>query len=175
MYIEILSNFIKYCVTKDKISVVKNSFYLTCTECIKLALIWLTNYKWLYTILNLLHFELKLYSTYNFAQRKKFNYKSVTIVFVVYFTFQGYSVPKFIKFSMSLCFRLTIKAGCPMNLEDFPMDIQRCPLQFGSCEFSRFICSATLKYIIYHSSPFRLSFLFSSFNDIRADRTSNLQ
>ncbi|XP_019882616.2 gamma-aminobutyric acid receptor alpha-like [Camponotus floridanus] len=28
--------------------------------------------------------------------------------------------------------RLTIKAGCPMNLEDFPMDIQRCPLQFGS-------------------------------------------
>ncbi|XP_025153130.1 gamma-aminobutyric acid receptor alpha-like isoform X2 [Harpegnathos saltator] len=28
--------------------------------------------------------------------------------------------------------RLTIKAGCPMNLEDFPMDTQRCPLQFGS-------------------------------------------
>ncbi|XP_050459033.1 gamma-aminobutyric acid receptor alpha-like isoform X2 [Cataglyphis hispanica] len=28
--------------------------------------------------------------------------------------------------------RLTIKAGCPMNLEDFPMDMQRCPLQFGS-------------------------------------------
>ncbi|GLV35752.1 Glycine receptor [Carabus blaptoides fortunei] len=28
--------------------------------------------------------------------------------------------------------KLTIKAGCPMNLEDFPMDIQRCPLKFGS-------------------------------------------
>ncbi|XP_018331768.1 gamma-aminobutyric acid receptor alpha-like [Agrilus planipennis] len=31
--------------------------------------------------------------------------------------------------------RLTIKAGCPMNLEDFPMDIQRCPLKFGSCKY----------------------------------------
>ncbi|XP_059216611.1 gamma-aminobutyric acid receptor alpha-like isoform X3 [Stomoxys calcitrans] len=32
--------------------------------------------------------------------------------------------------------RLTIKAGCPMNLEDFPMDIQKCPLKFGSSEYS---------------------------------------
>lgn len=28
--------------------------------------------------------------------------------------------------------RLTIKASCPMHLENFPMDIQTCPLQFGS-------------------------------------------
>ncbi|XP_014476933.1 PREDICTED: gamma-aminobutyric acid receptor alpha-like [Dinoponera quadriceps] len=32
--------------------------------------------------------------------------------------------------------RLTIKAGCPMNLEDFPMDTQRCPLQFGSFSYT---------------------------------------
>ncbi|CAG9762963.1 unnamed protein product [Ceutorhynchus assimilis] len=33
--------------------------------------------------------------------------------------------------------RLTIKAGCPMNLEDFPMDIQRCPLRFGSFGYTK--------------------------------------
>lgn len=49
------------------------------------------------------------------------------------------------KFSFSMTmylfyYRLTIKAGCPMNLENFPMDTQRCPLQFGSCTF------ANLKY-----------------------------
>ena len=30
--------------------------------------------------------------------------------------------------------RLTIRAHCIMNLEDFPMDRQRCPLKIGSCE-----------------------------------------
>lgn len=33
--------------------------------------------------------------------------------------------------------RLTIKAGCPMNLEDFPMDTQRCPLRFGSFGYTK--------------------------------------
>ncbi|XP_023714026.1 gamma-aminobutyric acid receptor alpha-like isoform X3 [Cryptotermes secundus] len=41
--------------------------------------------------------------------------------------------------------RLTIKAGCPMNLEDFPMDTQRCPLKFGSCEYSMLIVSFHLQ------------------------------
>ncbi|CAG9854553.1 unnamed protein product [Phyllotreta striolata] len=33
--------------------------------------------------------------------------------------------------------RLTIKAGCPMNLEDFPMDVQKCPLKFGSFGYTK--------------------------------------
>ncbi|XP_072433100.1 gamma-aminobutyric acid receptor subunit alpha-5 isoform X2 [Chiloscyllium punctatum] len=31
--------------------------------------------------------------------------------------------------------RLTISAECPMQLEDFPMDVHACPLKFGSCEY----------------------------------------
>ena len=30
--------------------------------------------------------------------------------------------------------RLTILASCVMDLKDFPMDRQQCPLQLGSCE-----------------------------------------
>ena len=30
--------------------------------------------------------------------------------------------------------RLTIRAHCIMNLQDFPMDRQRCPLKIGSCK-----------------------------------------
>ncbi|XP_035787592.1 gamma-aminobutyric acid receptor alpha-like isoform X3 [Anopheles albimanus] len=41
--------------------------------------------------------------------------------------------------------RLTIKAGCPMNLEDFPMDTQRCPLKFGSSEYSMLLVSFHLQ------------------------------
>lgn len=32
--------------------------------------------------------------------------------------------------------RLTVRAECPMHLEDFPMDAHACPLKFGSCKWS---------------------------------------
>ncbi|CAM1304922.1 GABRA4 (predicted) [Pycnogonum litorale] len=35
---------------------------------------------------------------------------------------------------VSYSMRLTIKAKCPMQLHNFPMDIQSCPLMFGSCK-----------------------------------------
>lgn len=34
------------------------------------------------------------------------------------------------------CFRLTIKAKCPMELRNFPMDRQSCPLILGSCMYT---------------------------------------
>lgn len=44
--------------------------------------------------------------------------------------------------------RLTIKAGCPMHLEDFPMDIQKCPLKFGSFGY-------TTRDVLYRWNPTR--------------------
>lgn len=39
--------------------------------------------------------------------------------------------------SFSDC-RLTIKAKCPMELRNFPMDRQSCPLILGSCKYIKF-------------------------------------
>ena len=36
---------------------------------------------------------------------------------------------------MLCCLRLTIKASCPMELRNFPMDRQSCPLILGSCMY----------------------------------------
>ncbi|KAG7215394.1 hypothetical protein INR49_022519, partial [Caranx melampygus] len=36
--------------------------------------------------------------------------------------------------------RLTVRAECPMHLEDFPMDAHACPLKFGSCKW---LCAQT--------------------------------
>ncbi|XP_032053126.1 gamma-aminobutyric acid receptor subunit alpha-1 isoform X1 [Aythya fuligula] len=33
--------------------------------------------------------------------------------------------------------RLTVRAECPMHLEDFPMDVHACPLKFGSYAYTR--------------------------------------
>lgn len=37
---------------------------------------------------------------------------------------------------LSVCLRLTVRAECPMHLEDFPMDAHACPLKYGSCKYS---------------------------------------
>ena len=44
--------------------------------------------------------------------------------------FLSYRVDKY-----DLNCRITIKASCPMHLENFPMDTQTCPLQVGSRKY----------------------------------------
>ena len=41
--------------------------------------------------------------------------------------------------------RLTVRAECPMHLEDFPMDAHACPLKFGSCKWPLRSHTHTLK------------------------------
>jgi len=59
---------------------------------------------------------------------------------------------------LSFC-RLTIKASCQMDLSDFPMDKQRCPLQIGSCEL-RPQKWALFSNSLLHFSPVELTLLF---------------
>lgn len=80
--------------------------------------------------------------------------------------------------------RLTIKAGCPMNLADFPMDIQKCPLKFGSCEYAapkgcQVACATQwlsgLVVIIMHNCRSLLialwyDFIFSARQNVRGQR-----
>ena len=46
-------------------------------------------------------------------------------------------------FPLSLSSRLTIRASCNMDLSDFPMDKQRCPLIIGSCKYSMHAASSS--------------------------------
>lgn len=46
------------------------------------------------------------------------------------------SLPPFTVHVRVLVCRLTVRAECPMHLEDFPMDAHACPLKFGSCKWS---------------------------------------
>ncbi|KAG1674533.1 Gamma-aminobutyric acid receptor alpha-like [Nymphon striatum] len=66
---------------------------------------------------------------------------------------------------VSYSMRLTIKAKCPMELQNFPMDLQSCPLMFGSYAY-------TTDQIIYEWDPnvtqvdFQKGMLFTQFGII---------
>lgn len=45
-------------------------------------------------------------------------------------------------------YRLTIKAKCPMELRNFPMDRQSCPLILGSCKFPQKSIFFVLKLVL---------------------------
>ncbi|NXW07571.1 GBRA1 protein, partial [Fregetta grallaria] len=42
-----------------------------------------------------------------------------------------------VSFCSLIHYRLTVRAECPMHLEDFPMDAHACPLKFGSYAYTR--------------------------------------
>lgn len=49
------------------------------------------------------------------------------------------------------CYRLTITASCPMNLQYFPMDRQLCHIEIESCEYP--FRDWTYRSILIYSTP----------------------
>lgn len=63
-----------------------------------------------------------------------FPFRQLTTHFLRCFQLTANSLyPSIFTFFLHHVYRLTVKASCPMHLESFPMDTQRCPLEVGSC------------------------------------------